>query len=434
MKALIVENSRLYRKLLESLLGQYGFEMDITDSLTEARNYVDHQQFDLICLNDHLKDGRGDKLIRYCQRHPEKKRIPILFCTADEKFKVNCEYQNEISVIIKRELRQITDQVYRFLDLHSEKRELQARVLLVEDSQSIARLISDNLSAQNYQVVHFRSADKAWQAFQDEKTYGSAAEAYDLVVSDIYLDGHMTGLKLTEKIRSMDDARGHVPIIAMTSKSDDKLRLSLYRAGVSDFILKPVLIEELLLRAANLISNKRLLDKVHDQRRELYALATTDKLTGCHNRHSLMDFSKKLMAQAQRHQFPVSLLVIDLDHFKNINDTHGHAVGDIVLSSIGELLLHSFREDDMVARFGGEEFVVLMGHCQLEQALKKAEVLRKRIESLDPHNLKITASIGASCQLPTELADFENLFQNADQCVYQAKEGGRNQVVGQAAS
>ena len=187
--------------------------------------------------------------------------------------------------------------------------------------------------------------------------------------------------------------------------------------------------EELLVRVSNLITNKRLLDKVHDQRRELYSLATTDKLTGCHNRHSLTEFSNKFISQAQRHHYPVSLLVIDLDHFKSINDTHGHAIGDLVLTAVGKLLLNSFREGDLVARFGGEEFVVLLNHCDAEFAQRKANQVREEMESLRPNNLTVTPSIGVTSMEPGESGDFETMFARADQCVYSAKENGRNQVV-----
>jgi two-component system cell cycle response regulator len=168
---------------------------------------------------------------------------------------------------------------------------------------------------------------------------------------------------------------------------------------------------------------------VHDQRRELFAMATTDKLTGCHNRHSLMEFSHKFIAQAQRHQYPVSLMVIDLDHFKSINDTHGHAVGDIVLEAIGKLLNSNFREGDLVARFGGEEFVILLNHCASNDARLIAEKTREKMEALKPHDLVVTPSIGLTSLDIGENGSFETMFSIADESVYVAKENGRNQVV-----
>jgi two-component system cell cycle response regulator len=239
----------------------------------------------------------------------------------------------------------------------------------------------------------------------------------------------MSGDELVSLVRSYEDRRGFRPIIVITDIDSDERRIALYQAGVNDFLQKPILHEELLIRINNLITNKRLLDKVHDIRRELFALATIDNLTGCHNRHSLMEFSEKFISTARRHEYPVSLLVIDLDHFKAVNDNHGHAVGDIVLEKTGALLTESFREGDLVSRYGGEEFVVLMTHCDAENASKKAEEIRLEIENLKPNGLDITTSIGVTCLEVGVEGDFEAMFHAGDEGVYAAKEGGRNRVV-----
>ena len=249
------------------------------------------------------------------------------------------------------------------------------------------------------------------------------------MITDITLAGNMSGHELAEKIRALDDARGFIPIIAVTGDTSDELRLSLFKSGVNDFIQKPILSGELLVRIRNLITTKRLLDKVHDQRRELFALATTDKLTGCQNRHSLMEFSGKFFALSSRQKYPISMLVIDLDHFKSINDTQGHAIGDLVLSAVGNLLNQFFREGDLVARFGGEEFVVLMSHCNQPMAHIKAEKLRQAIEDLKPNGISISASIGFTSRQGDQSGSFDELFSSADRGVYTAKRNGRNCLV-----
>jgi len=123
------------------------------------------------------------------------------------------------------------------------------------------------------------------------------------------------------------------------------------------------------------------------------------------------------------------MLVIDLDHFKAVNDNHGHAIGDLVLELTGELLNKSFREGDLVARYGGEEFVVLLTYCDGENARNKAEKLRVDIENLKPNGLTITTSIGVTSIEAGSTQDFEAMFHAGDQGVYAAKENGRNQVV-----
>lgn len=428
MKALILENSRLYRQLLDNLLGQHGFENDITDKISVAKDFLSENNYDLICLNENLKDGSGIELARFCKQSTTLKRIPLLFFSSDVSIG---EKLNDIqidAIIFKNNLQQISDQITHFIESQLDRADFEGRILFIEDSQSLTELISSALSQQGYRVEHFYSADEALFEFTEEVSYGSDHEAYDLIITDINVEGKLNGLELTHHIRKLDDARGFIPIIAVTSQTDTTLRLSLFKEGISDFIPKPILVDELLVRVKNLITNKRLLDKVHDQRRELFSLATTDKLTGCHNRHSLMDFSKKFISQAIRHKFYISLLVMDLDFFKKINDTQGHAAGDIVLAEMGKLLNSSFRDGDMVARFGGEEFIVLLNHCEKESALFKAEKLREDVVNLNPNNIPISVSIGVTTLEIGMQHEFETLFNAADQGVYLAKENGRNQV------
>lgn len=163
------------------------------------------------------------------------------------------------------------------------------------------------------------------------------------------------------------------------------------------------------------------------QQEELIKLAMTDQLTSLYNRHSLFDIGPKYLSDALRHKFSVSLLVIDLDHFKNVNDTHGHGVGDVVLKAIGQVLNDNCRTEDFVARFGGEEFVKLLSHCDIDSAFTKAENLRISIEKCKPNGLTITSSIGVAAM--TKDDNFENLFDKADKAVYLAKESGRNKVI-----
>ncbi len=429
MRALIIENNPSYRDMLSHSLAEQGFENDTGDSIEIALEFIDSGDYDIICVNQELEDGSGEKFVEYCNRHERHRDTPILVMTEDTKLAPQDLSVRVEGVIHKLNEHQIEDQIIHFIDLHLDPVFHEGRILFVEDSEEIAAVILSELEQTGYRVSHFDTAEQGWAEFEGVEAYGSQPDAYDLVITDVNLGGSMSGPELIERIRQIEDGRGFVPIIAITSDSSDQLRISLYQKGVNDFLKKPILSEELLVRLNNLMTNKRLLDKVHDIRRELYALATTDELTGCHNRHSMMEFSDKFIAQAVRHNYPVSMLVIDLDHFKSINDNHGHAVGDIVLKQTGGLLNRSFRDGDLVTRYGGEEFVVLMPHCGSEHARAKAEELRMAIENLQPEGLAITTSIGVSTIEAGVNSDFEALFHAGDEGVYKAKENGRNQVV-----
>jgi diguanylate cyclase (GGDEF)-like protein len=166
--------------------------------------------------------------------------------------------------------------------------------------------------------------------------------------------------------------------------------------------------------------------------RELELLATTDELTGLHNRRSLLHRLKFETARAKRFRSPLSAVMIDLDRFKQINDEHGHAVGDQVLANVGRLLRDSVRVIDVPGRYGGEELCVILPNTPIEGALKFAETLRAKIEAqlhyAGPRQLPVTASIGVGSFDHMEIADAESLLRQADAALYRAKHAGRNRV------
>jgi two-component system cell cycle response regulator len=429
MRALILENKQVYRELLQHTLAEQGFDADISDSIELGRNFADSERYDIICVNQVLKDGFGEAFVEYCNQHPRQQDTPILFMTEDPELQLEALSVRVDGLIHELNEHQIEDQIVHFIELHLDPVFFEGRILFVEDDEAVSADILSQLQQTGYQVSHFTTAEAASKEFESVTIYGSHPEAYDLAITEINLEGAMNGDELVKFIRSYEDGRGFIPIIAITDESDDKRRISLYQSGVNDFLHKPILHEELLVRINNLITNKRLLDKVHDIRRELFSLATTDKLTGCHNRHSLMEFSGKFISQAQRHHYPVSMMVVDLDHFKAVNDNHGHATGDLVLEETGQLLNRSFRDGDLVSRYGGEEFVVLLTHCDGDNAVKKAEKLRVDLENLKPAGLTITTSIGVTSIEVGCTRHFEAMFHAGDEGVYSAKENGRNRVV-----
>ena len=150
----------------------------------------------------------------------------------------------------------------------------------------------------------------------------------------------------------------------------------------------------------------------------------TDQLTSLYNRYSLSDMASNYLSEACRHGNPLSIIVTDIDYFKKINDKYGHSIGDAVLIAVSQLLKNSCRNEDFAARFGGEEFVILLPHCNLESAIQKAETLRQSIETMNPESIPVTASFGVAT-LPLETTcQFDELFNMADKAVYAAKAGG----------
>ncbi len=175
---------------------------------------------------------------------------------------------------------------------------------------------------------------------------------------------------------------------------------------------------------SNSLSNILLNEKLRQQ-------AIKDRLTGLYNRHFMDEIFHKEFERAKRNLGPLSVMMIDIDHFKRVNDTHGHACGDFVLSSLGSILLNKFRDADTVCRYGGEEILILMPGCDTECAIAKAEKLRKFIEtrelSCNDEKIMITISIGIS-EYTSDDTNWESFVERADKALYEAKQTGRNKV------
>ncbi|ABV35993.1 response regulator receiver protein [Shewanella sediminis HAW-EB3] len=241
----------------------------------------------------------------------------------------------------------------------------------------------------------------------------------DLILLDVVMP-EMDGYEVCRKLKANPHTQ-HIPIIFVTGRdSDDEEEYGL-QLGAVDYITKPIRPAIVTARVSTQIMLKQKSD-------ELRNMALHDQLTQLYNRHFLIEAANQKMAESIRHNNPLSILMIDIDHFKQVNDQFGHQAGDSVLQAVAKALAESNRKEDVVARFGGEEFVALFEHCSIDSAEEKAERLRDKIERLMPAGIRITASFGVAELRPNE-ESFEQLLARADEAVYRAKELGRNRVV-----
>lgn len=241
----------------------------------------------------------------------------------------------------------------------------------------------------------------------------------DLILLDIEMPG-ISGFEVCKQLKA-DALTQDIPVIFVTASDQEEDEEKGLQIGAVDYITKPI---RPLIVAARVDTHITL--KI--QRDLLTTMATHDQLTGLYNRHFLMESAAKKIAFAQRHHTGVCLLILDIDHFKKINDDFGHPFGDRVLREIGALLKKFSRKEDIVTRFGGEEFVILFDACRLQDALDKAEELRKQIAQLKPEGYTITASFGVT-EMQSEQDTLELMIKRADQALYQAKQLGRNRVI-----
>ncbi len=292
-------------------------------------------------------------------------------------------------------------------------------VLLVEDSRTTQALLVKHL-APHYPILKAHDGEEAWALLQGEANIG-------LVITDVNMP-RMNGQELLAKIRKSEDQRMRsLPVIVMTAAEDTAERNLAFLNGASDYINKPV--DALELRA-RVNAHYALAHTGSGQL--LSAQAASDPLTGLKNRQAFFDRCCEALPAAARLRSDVSVLLVDVDHFKRINDEHGHSAGDAVLISLARLLESVLRDNDMVARLGGEEFAVLMPNTNRLTAAVIAERIRKAAQEkrfqIAGQPLSLTVSIGVASYNAEAVETIEELLQIADKRVYLAKNLGRNRI------
>lgn len=299
------------------------------------------------------------------------------------------------------------------------------RILIVDDNATIRKQIIEVLRKSG-NFNDFLEAEDGLSAFKLV-----ISELPDLVVCDLVMP-KFDGLKFLRLHTSYKHAH-KIPVIILTAENDLNQKAEILEQGASDYITKPFHDKELLARVGVHYRLKCLQDELRDANERLEALSTKDELTGLCNRRYLERILQEENNRTVRYRTPMAAIMIDIDHFKDINDTYGHAMGDEVLRNIGKLLLEQVRALDTVARYGGEEIVVLLPHTPLEGALQLAERLREKIALLAHTNENVTihktASFGVAVTDGGEAAvPPAQLLQRADAALYRAKQKGRNRV------
>jgi two-component system cell cycle response regulator len=299
------------------------------------------------------------------------------------------------------------------------------RVLVVDDNERQAQRIHAELAVEHRPVVE---ADP-------EKAHLTARGPVDLVIVNTAAKG-FDGLRLAAGLRS-DETTRHVPILAIVDPDDRPRMVKALDLGVNDILPRPVDPQELSARAKTQIKRKRYTDFLRNNLDQSLELAVTDQLTGLHNRRYMAGQLGALMGRAARGGEPVAALMVDIDHFKRINDNFGHDVGDEVLQEFAVRLATNVRAVDLPCRFGGEEFIVIMPDTSMDAARRIAERLRMHVSGAPfrvlkgAESLTVTISIGVSVTGEEDTPD--GLLKRADAAVYEAKAGGRNRVIAKAA-
>ena len=422
LNILAADNSRLFRTLLENILAQYDFTTRFCATGQEAIAELQDQHFDLICAAYHLTDMNGEAFCQQVRNNKQNQNTRIILFTAEDNPELlkQALLSGATDIYSKDHFSQFETYLHRLATADTSSTII-GQVLLVEDSPSQLLWAESLLSEYGLEVDCFTNAEQAMEAFNNK--------TYDLVISDIVLEGNMSGLSLVREIRRNPTEKGLTPIFTMSAYNDISRRIELYHIGINDYMPKPIIAEEFIYRINNLIQSHRMVNQLTAERKHLQEIALLDSVTGLYNRNAFDQFAPRELVQAKRNQTPLSLAVIDLDYFKQVNDKFGHDIGDKVLAEVGLWLRNTLRKGDMVFRWGGEEFVILLSNCAPDNALDLLEKQRIRFNKREYAGIPITISIGISgISDVTKSKNIHQLFTEADEAVYRAKEAGRNQV------
>jgi two-component system cell cycle response regulator len=296
---------------------------------------------------------------------------------------------------------------------------MEAHVLIVDDDIAIRDSMNEFLELSGFRSVMAASAEDAVAALKEKEL--------DVVITDIMLPG-MNGLELTDYIKKNYD----IDVIVMTGYSGDYSYEEAISKGASDFVFKPVRFEELLLRLRRVLKERRLSQERVHMLDKLKRLSITDGLTNLFNSRHFYNQLKAEIERTTRYQRTLSLLLLDIDQFKEYNDSYGHLEGDKVLVRLGQVIRSCLRKMDSAYRYGGEEFTVILPETEGEEAATVAERIRSAVENEkfypedSVQTVSISISVGVTEYSPNE--DTAIFVQRADKAMYLSKQSGRNRV------
>ncbi len=452
-RVLVVDDILSNVKLLEAKLTAEYFEVLTASSGEQALTRVVAELQDIVLLDVMMPGMDGFEVCRRIKANPKVAHIPIVMVTALDQssdrvngldagaddfltkpvddFALFARVRSLVRLKMMTDelrMREETGQSMGLADAAGTMVEPDpsGRILLVEDRPESVAWFRGGLEPKNKldDVSNF-----------DEALVRARGGDFDLIVVSLGIRS-FDGLRLCSHLRSLPEVRNS-PILVLVSEGESRKLIQALDMGVNDYLMRPVDRNELMARVRTQLRKKRYSDKLRHNVQLSLEMAITDPLTGLHNRRYMGSHLDTLMKSAHPAK-PLSFLILDIDYFKAVNDTHGHDVGDEVLREFANRISANVRGIDLACRHGGEEFVVVMPDTDSGFAFTVAERLRQSIEaaaikiSRGPGEINITVSIGiASSTGAPDVPD--QLLRRADQALYRAKREGRNRVIAEAA-
>jgi two-component system, cell cycle response regulator len=453
-RVLVVDDVPANVKLLEARLTAEYFDVAVASNGADALAICQRGHCDLVLLDVMMPDMDGFEVCRRLKADPATHHIPVVMVTALDQTSDRImglqagaddfliKPVSDVALIARVRslvrLKMVTDEL-RLRALTSKEIGISdpvsaaiadngrgGRVLLVDDRQASFERIASVLCEEHTVDIAQNAQEALFHAVEGD---------YDLLVVSLSAD-HFDGLRLCSQVRSLDRTR-NISILVVSDGEDNTRLVRGLEIGINDFVVRPIDKNELLARARTQVRKKRFSARLRDSVQLSLELAITDALTGLYNRRYMESHLATLVDQALTRTKSLSLMLVDIDYFKSINDTHGHDAGDGVLREFATRLRKSIRGIDLSCRYGGEEFVVVMPDTDMAIAAGIAERIRRSI-ACEPFAIAdgkppidVTISIGLAT-----LSGHDNaagILKRADQALYRAKRNGRNRVVADAA-
>jgi len=411
-KVLIVEDSLTFSGILKrSVSEKLDLESEVFRCYADAKAYLENSdcEFFSALLDLNLPDAPNGEIVDLVVAQ----QIPSIVFTGEvsDDLRDRMWAKRIVDYVPKENLGNI-DHVMGLVNRL--RKNISTKVLVVDDSSTSRNLCRNLLEVWNFEVLEAKDGFEALEIINSGK--------YDisLVIADHYMPG-MDGLTLVKELRR-NFSKSRLPIIGLSGVGGATTSAYFLKAGANDYIHKPFLTEEFYCRVTHNIENAEYIAMVK-------TLSDRDYLTGIYNRRSLFQYGEKFFAQQRRAGADMVVAMIDIDHFKNCNDTYGHDVGDEVIKKVARSLAQRFRKSDIVCRYGGEEFCILCSDTKLDEVVTVFDKIRTEIESsaiyVGKKEIYITVSIGMCGK---QLGCLTEMISVADEQLYAAKKGGRNQV------